>query len=170
MEQLPVKSILALFETTKDQRSLFIKSLLESIDNGEAEPLKVHLQLKAIEDIISQLTCLDEKKNKNVDFAKKYRKALLESAEKYGKKFELFNAEFSVKETGSRYDFSKCNDNDLLELYKQQEELKSKIKAKEDFLKTLPTEGLVKVDNQGEVYSIYPPSKSSTTSVTVTLR
>jgi hypothetical protein len=34
------------------------------LENEEVEPLKVHLQVKAMEDIINSLTCTDEKKNK----------------------------------------------------------------------------------------------------------
>lgn len=168
--ELTTTSILALFETSKEQRQSFINDLLGRIDSGAADPLKVHLQIKCIEDIVKQLTSLDEKTNKNIEAARRYRAHLLDAAERYGKKFELFNAEFAVKETGSKYDYSRCNDNELLDLYKQQEWLKAKIKAKEDLLKTLPAAGLTKVDDSGEVYTIYPPSKSSTTSVTVTLK
>lgn len=167
---MPAASYLAAFETTKEQRKSFVNDLLNSIDSGSVDPLRVHLHLKAIEDIIKQLTSLDEKTNKNAEAAKKYRAHLLGAAEKYGNKFQLFNAEFAIKETGSKYDFSQCNDNELSELHNQQEALTDKIKEREKFLKSVPVQGMDHVDSNGEVLTLYPPSKSSTTSIVVTLK
>jgi hypothetical protein len=43
------------------------------------------------------------------------------------------------------------------------------LKARQDFLKTVPSKGMeLKVDD--EVVTVYPPSKSSTTSIAVTLK
>lgn len=167
---MPAASYLAAFETTKEQRKSFVNDLLNSIDSGSVDPLRVHLHLKAIEDIIKQLTSLDEKTNKNVEAAKKYRAHLLGAAEKYGNKFQLFNTEFAIKETGSKYDYSQCGDHELLMWQKELDALKARIDERQNMLKTLPAAGLQKVDNNGEVFTIYPPSKSSTTSVTVTLK
>ena len=50
-------------------------------------------------------------------------------------------------------------------------ELKEKIKAKQDFLKTVPISGLsILVESTGEMVTVYPPSKSSTTAVSVSLK
>lgn len=170
MEEISVIDTLALFETNAKERQSFIDKLLDNLDYGYADPLKVHLQIKAIEDIIKQLTSLDEKTNKNVDAAKRYRSHLLEAANKYGKNFELFNAEFSIKETGSKYDYSQCGDHELLQWQKEYEAMKARIDERQNMLKTLPTEGIQKVDSNGEVYTVYPPAKSSTTSVSVKLK
>lgn len=170
-EQLTTSSILSLFETTKGQRKSFIEDIVERLRSGEADPLKVHLQVKAMEEIITGLTSTDEKKNKNFTVAIDYKNMLLQAAEKYGKKFQLHNAEFSVKEVGTSYDWTKCEDNELADLLSQQEAIKEKIKAKQDFLKTVPLEGLlITSEATGETFKVYPPAKSSTTSVAVSLK
>lgn len=169
MESLTTTSILALFETTKEQRSNFVHDIVSKMVDEQVDPLKIHLQVKAMEDIITGLTSRDEKKNKNFAYAVTYQNLLLEAAEKHGKKFQLHNAEFSIKEVGTSYDFSKCEDIELIELLKDQDILKEKIKAKQDFLKTVPLSGL-EILIGDELVKVYPPSKTSTTSVAVSLK
>lgn len=171
METLTTTSILALFETNKEQRASFVNDVVNQIEEGNISPLKIHLQLKAMEDIITQLTSLDEKKNRNFALALRYRQLLLEEAGKNGKKFELYNAKFEIKETGTSYDYSCCNDPALEKLKAAAEDAKKKLKEREDFLKLAPSDGTSLVDQEsGEVITIFPPAKSSTTSVTVSLK
>ena len=169
--QVSATGVLSLFETTKDQRSNFVSEIVDRIDNGDVDPLKIHLQVKAMEDIISRLTVRDEKKNKDFEFAKRYNSAILETAQEYGSKsFQAFNGKFEIKEVGTKYDFSKCEDKELFALYEKMDELKKKVKDREDMLKTIPLSGLVITDQEsGETYTVYPPAKSSTTSVSVSL-
>lgn len=53
--ELTTTSLLALFETNREQRQSFITGIMESLDNGEVDPLKIHYQLKCIEKIIFDL-------------------------------------------------------------------------------------------------------------------
>jgi len=96
----------------------------------------------------------------------------LESAENVGQKsFQFHNAKFEIKETGVKYDFSKCEDEVLTRLYSQQSELDAKVKSRESMLKTVPAKGMIITDEEtGETFTVYPPAKSSTTSVAVTLK
>lgn len=149
---------LSLFDLNKEQRSELVQTTIERIANGELSPLKAHLQVKAMEDIIDQIT-----KDKT------YKDMLLDEAAKYGKSFEFGNGKFSTKETGVRYAYDQCNDPILAELYAANDELLEKIKARQKFLQTVPTEGMdIRVGD--ELVTVYPPAKSSTTSVTVTLK
>jgi hypothetical protein len=169
--ELSTTSILSLFETTKAERATFVQDIIDRLVNEEADPLKIHLQVKAMEDIINGLTCKDEKKNKNYQSAITYHKYLLDAAEKYGKKFMLHNAEFSIKEVGSSYDFSKCEDPIITDLLAQQETIKRLVEVRKDFLKALPLPGIEIINEEtGEACHCYPPSKSSTTSVAVSLK
>lgn len=169
--QLTTSNILSLFETNKEQRTSFVNDVVDRLRNGEIDPLKVHLQIKAMEDIITGLTSTDEKKNKLFTAAIDYKAMLLQAAEKYGKKFQLHNAEFSIKEVGTVYDWSQCNDFQLADLLSTQEQIKEKIKERQDFLKTVPVNGILITDSEtGETFMVYPPSKSSTTSVAVSLK
>jgi hypothetical protein len=162
---------LQLFQTTKQARKEFVQKLVNEIEEGNIDPLTIHLQVKAIEDLLLKLTSTDEKKNKAcLGIALRYKKLLLEEADKYGKKFEYGNAEFQQKEAGVKYDFSECGDVQLMSLYDELEVLKEKIKKREDFLKAIDG-SLNQVDEStGEVCTLYPPSKSSTTILQVTLK
>ena len=149
---------LSLFDLNKEQRSELVQTTIERIANGELSPLKAHLQVKAMEDIIDQIT-----KDKT------YKDMLLDESAKYGKSFEFGNGKFSTKETGVRYMYDQCNDPVLAELYAANDELLEKIKLRQKFLQTVPAEGMdIRVGD--ELVTVYPPAKSSTTSVTVTLK
>lgn len=159
MELTTTTEILSLFETNKAQRQDFISKTIEAIEEGGANPLKVHLQIKAAEDIIKGLTSNE-----------KYRNLILDEASKNGKAFELYNAKFSIKETGSKYDYAQCGDNELEQMQAQMDALSEKIKARQKFLQNIPESGLAEVNEEtGDVNTLYRPTKSSTTSVTVQL-
>lgn len=171
--ELSTTSILSLFETSKEQRQDFISRVVMSVEAGEVDPLKVHLQIKCMEKIIEGITSTDEKKNKeSAPLAKRYRKALLEAAEKYGaKEFEFMNSKIKIGETGTKYDYSLCGDPELIEWTAKQNELAEKIKARQELLQNTPVKGVTLVNEEtGETYTVYPPSKSSSTSIIVTLK
>lgn len=169
--QLKPTEVLSLFDTNKDDRFGFVNNIIDAIEAGEIDPLRVHLRIKSIEDIVFRLTSRDEKKNANFQAAKRYNYSLLEVAEQQGKKsFQFHNGKFEIKEVGVKYDFSKCEDRNLEELYAKMEELKATVKQREDFLKTVPQSGMIVTDQEtGDTYTVYPPAKSSTTSVAVSL-
>jgi hypothetical protein len=156
---LTATSILSLMDTTKDQRRTFVEDVVRRIDAGEANPLTVHAQVKSMENIIETLT----------DHPL-YRQHLLYEAEKHGKKFEFHNSEFQVKEAGVKYDYSKCGSLALADAIEMLERQKLFVKEFQDQFKAIPTAGL-EVINQatGEVEHWYPPTKTSTTVVSVKL-
>lgn len=160
MEQLTATSIIALFQTDKAQRQSFVSQIIEQVKEGEINPLNVHLQLKAMEEIC-----------KSISENKEYKDALLEMAGTHGKSFEYLNAKIDTREVGTKYDFSKCNDNEQFILASKLEATKSELKAREDFLKKCPIEGTQILDKDtAELITIYPPLKTSTTSLVVTLK
>lgn len=160
-QDLTTTSILALFETTKEQRESFVVDLTRRIDNGDVDPLLIHLQVKCMEDVIKLI-------NSNTN----YKAALLEASERMGEKsFQFHNAKFEIKEVGTKYDFSNCGDHQHQRLSQKVESFSNELKDREKFLKTLTPKGLSVVDEEtGEMLTIYPPSKTSTTSVAVTLK
>lgn len=159
--ELSTTSILSLFETNKEQRQSFVMGVVEAVDNGQVDPLKIHLQVKCMEDIIKLL-------NSNTS----YKQSVLVAATSYGQKaFDYQNLKIEIKEVGVKYDFSKCEDVVLNELHRQQAELDAKVKARETMLKTVSDKGMILTDEAtGETFTVYPPSKSSTTSVAITLK
>lgn len=158
--ELTTTSILALFDTNKEQRQTFIENVLSAMEAGDVDPLKIHYQLKCVEKIIEEI-------NKT----ERYRPLVLDAAEKWGQKeFEFNFSKIKIGEVGTKYDYSQCNDAELFEWQKQQAELKAKIDQRQKMLQTIPAKGLDIVTDQGETYTVYPPAKSSTTSVIVTLK
>ena len=169
--ELSTTNILSLFETNKAQRIKFCEDLINKMGDGEVNPLQIHAQIKSIEDLLTTLTSTDKSKNKNTDIALTYKSMLMNAAEKYGKSFQLFNATYTLKEVGTSYNFDNCNDPELVELLQQSESIKEKLKTRQEFLKKVPISGMAIIDEPtGETYKVYPPSKSSTTAVSVSLR
>jgi hypothetical protein len=159
-DKLTVQSILSLFQTDKAQRATFVSDIIARLEEGSAKPLEVHLQAKAMIEIAEALIADSN-----------YREILLDEATKHGKSFDYQNAKFSIREVGTKYDYSQCGDLMLAELQDRSERANIALKARQDFLKVVPTSGVLFTDEiTGETYKIYPPSKSSTTSVTVTLK
>ena len=155
--KLATTTDLSLFETTKAERQDFAQYVVNGLKDGLSDPLKVHLQVKCMEDLIKQITSHPE-----------YKDLTLDEAAKYGKSFEMHNAKFEVKEMGVKYDYSACGDPVYNELSQKMAELEKEIKDRQAFLKAVKpgTEILV----EDEVVVLYPPVKTSTTSITVNLK
>lgn len=171
--ELTATSIIALFDTNKEQRRSFITNLIEDLDNGKVDPLKIHYQVKCIEKIIDELTNTDEKKNKDgFGIAKRYKALVLDAAEKFGsKEFEFCNSKIKIGEVGSKYDYSQCGDVELADWNIKAAEIKAKIDARQKLLQSVPQKGMMITNEEtGETFNVFPPSKSSTTSVIVTLK
>lgn len=151
-------SNLSLFETTKKERQDFAIQVTNNLMEGLADPLKVHLQVKCMEDIIKQLT------SNTV-----YKDIVLTEAQKYGKSFEQHNAKFEIKEMGVKYDYSNCGDPVYMELEDKLAILETEIKNRQTLLKAIPESGQ-EILIGDELVKVYPPSKSSTTSITVNLK
>ena len=92
---LTAPSILSLFDTTKAQRLSFADKVAEAIDEGRIDPLKLKIQLKAMEDIITRIS--DNERIKD---------AIETEAAKYGKgSHDFHNATFQIKSTAGHYKF-----------------------------------------------------------------
>jgi hypothetical protein len=152
----PTQIVTELFQTSKSEREKFVAGIIETIENGQVAPLKIHLQIKAMEDIIEQL-----KANTT------YRNALLAEAELHGKKFEYMNAEIAIREVGTKYDYTTSQDEYLIELMEQKNGIDKNIKERQKFLQNVPESGIVD-PLHGNM--LYRPVKTSTTSVIVTLK
>lgn len=160
-QELTATSIVALFKTTKEQRQSFASQIIEGAIDGLINPLDIHLQLKCMEDIVKQITSNPA-----------FKDAVLDEAQKHSaKSFEYQHAKIEIKEVGSKFDYSKSNDIEYNSLFAESDLISKKLKERESFLKTIPDEGIEIIDKEtGEAVTIYKPSKTSTTSVVVTLK
>lgn len=143
-------SALSILPQTKEQIEQFSNMLIAEIHNGQVDPLELLKNQKAIEKVFEKIK--DD-----------LRKASIDVAEKYGKgKFGLHGANFEVKEMGVKYDYKHCND-------KVWEKLEKDKKDRETFLKSLTTSITIVDEETGEAVTVFPPLKTSTTSVVVSL-
>src|SRR5688572_219376 len=127
-QDLTTTSILALFETNKEQRQSFALDVISKLESGEVDPLQVHLWVKCIEDITKLMI-------ENTV----YKSIVLEEAQKRGEKsFPYRNAKIEIKEVGTKYDFTKCGDPIYDQLEQMSESIKASLKERADFLKTVP--------------------------------
>lgn len=157
--ELTANSVLSLFYTDKGERQRFVNDAIERILDGHEDPIKALITLKCMEEIIDKITG-------NKDF----KEACITEAEKYGKQFDKVNAKLAIREAGVKYNFEECGDLELLELMTMRAELDEKIKKRQEFIKMIPIEGIEVINEDGLISHIYPPSKTSTTTVTVTLK
>jgi len=156
-----VLKTISLFELDKVGREEFVIQVIEAMEAGKVEPILVHLQVKGMEKLIESFT-----ENKS------YKSLVLDSVRTYGEKdVQFHNGKFDIKEVGVKYDYSQCNDSELMQWQAELAQLTEKIKAKQKFLQTVPAKGLLVTNEEtGETATIYPPSKTSTTSVQCTLK
>ena len=108
-----------------------------------------------------------------IEADKEFISYLRDEIERNGEKGKYVTArgvKFEVAETGSSYDFSQCNDSELADLEQKAKEAADALKARKEFLKTVPTSGIEMLDRAtGEMVTVYPPSKSSKSSFKVSL-
>ena len=160
METLPstVIGTLRLFPETKAQQTDFVEKLIYEVTEGDADPLRAEAIIVNLESVCKKYRADSRVKEAVLKEAERYHKAELQN---------IYNAKFTIKEVGVKYDFSECghgkyNDlcahiNSLLEIKK---ELETEMK--------LHTKNWVFTDiDTGETYEVCPPSKTSTTAVAV---
>lgn len=148
-------SLLAIMPNKKEEIKTFSEMLLTQIKNGEIDPLKIHVQLKAIESVI-----------KKVNESEQYKDAIRNESEKHGKSFTMYGAKIDLAEVGTKYDYSNCNHSEYLDVCERIAKLEKEKKEFETLLKaiTKPTAMVV----FGELVEVNPPVKSSTSSIKIT--
>ena len=146
--------------TTKEERTQVVREIFQELLEGRINPMELHIRMKSIEEVVKQLTSMPA-----------YKAIVLDDAEKHGKSFQYHNAKVDIREVGVKYDYSVCGNGALADLYEKQDAINDAIKDLEMYHKQLPTSGIqVVIQSTGEVETHYPPAKTSTTSVAVTLK
>jgi hypothetical protein len=146
--------------TTKEERTQVVHEIFQEVLEGRINPMELHIRMKCLEEVVKQLTSMPA-----------YKAIVLDDAEKHGKSFQYHNAKVDIREVGVKYDYSMSGSSELSELYVQAANIDSRIKVLESYLKGLPASGIQVLNpSTGEVETHYPPAKTSTTSVAVTLK
>ena len=138
-------------ETIKEQ-SL---GLLADLDNGHITPLQLASQLKFVEDIITNVK-------------EELRQRVISEQSKYGKERMTYKgAAFDIKEAAVKYDYSQCDDTIWNDLKQQLDALNDKMKEREAFLKTLKERFTYIDESTGEIVTLYPAQRKSTTTYAI---
>jgi len=146
-------------ELTKTQIKIVADNMVSNImENGNV--IEVADTISKMELFIKEL-----KGNSN------YIGFLCDEVSKYGKSYTTASGtKLELAEVGVKYDYSKCQDAIWNELQNSLESIQALVKNRETFLKAVPIHGLDIINEDGEVLKIYPPSKSSTSSVKCTIQ
>ena len=140
--------------STLEQLDIFEAKFISEME--EKEPLKIAVQLKAMEELVKRLRA-----NERV------RDYIMFEVDKYPeKKFEVNGAIFEKSETGIKYDYSKCEDSKFIMLDKAKKQIDKDLKERQKFLQMLKEP--IADPGTGEI--INPPLRTSNTYVKVSLK
>lgn len=149
-----------IFPQTKSEIRTFAQSMIDSVLDGNADPLKTKVQLSALKKAIEEIESNEQFKTCILNEAQKYHKEELK---------DIFNAKIEVKETRVEYDYLSCGMPEYELVCSEIEALTQRKKALETRLKTIsePEQHICALTQQ-EV-TLYPARKKSTTSVVITI-
>ena len=146
------------YEMTKTQIKVVSETIIQDLlNNGNI--------INAIDSLAKMEFLIKELKSSKelIDYAR-------EEIAKFGKSVTTESGtKIELAETGTKYDYSVCNDDVVVDLYSEKAFIESKIKEREAFLKTISPSGIDVVNENGELVKLYPPSKSSTSSLKTTI-
>jgi hypothetical protein len=98
-----------------------------------------------------------------------YIEALRDEVSKHGKQVVTsYGTKIELAEVGTKYDYTNCGDLEYNQLMQQMESLETAIKERQTWLKSLPASGM-DILIEDEICRVYPPSKSSTSSIKTTI-
>lgn len=146
------------FPVTKTEQANWAAEIARPLIEGEVDPLDFMVKANGLKTALEEALKMQEVKE-----------LVAEEIAKYGKTAEIHGAKLTVKETGVKYDFSRCGDPEYNELTARLEELQRKVKERQDFLKHIPASGLTELNEEtGEVVFVTPPARSAGESIVIT--
>lgn len=127
-----------------------------AVVGGDIDPLAAWIGIRRMKAAIE----LFERDPRVVDIT-------LRELSKYGSRQQFGDCTLEEVESGIRYDFSRCSDSRLEEMYRLRESLSADIRERENMLKGLPASGMADAET-GEV--VYPPARTSKTIIKTTFK
>jgi len=150
-------STLSQLPETKQQIETFAYSLEQGLNNGQIIASDLLRFQKAMEKVFEKI-----------------KPTLIENAlneiSQYEKNSVIKGSEFSIVEAGVKYDYSNCNDPVYNEHLHNLENAKERLKERETFLKCIKEPMHFINEDTGEELTLYPPKKTSSTTLKVTFK
>ncbi len=152
------RDLLTLMASTSTQIDVFSDGVIQSVKEGEINPLTVLIQLRAMEKATDRIL-------------KEIKENLLTEAGKYsGNDFEYMGNKITKAEHGIKFDYSTCGDPVYKRLSDVSTQANEQLKERETFLKAVKHPFNFLDESTGEVFIISPPTKKSTSGLNVSIR
>lgn len=153
-------SIINELPSNLDQVALFVEKVKVEVLSGEYNPLEVLKQLRMAQKALEILNKDDE-----------IEEAAQKEHAKHGtKSVEIFGAVFTQKETGVRYDYESCGDSEWGRYKSAETFAADNRKQREKFLQSLTEPITILNEETGQIETVNPAPKTSTTKLSVTLK
>jgi len=143
------------WQPTKSEIAKVTEQLTKSVIDGSMEPLKAMATIKALEAAIE----------KAIEIMKPY---ILDELSKYktGEVVTALGVEFKHMEARPVYDYLLCGDGELNRLMVLKNDIDSKVKARQEFLRKLTRPEFITDQETGEICEVHPPQKKTTPTFT----
>lgn len=136
-------SVLKLLPENKEQINYFAQYIIDYVDSGEEDPIKIAARLKAV---INTVNIINKAIENNVKM----------EAEKYSEKIIEFDGLTIEKGSKSTWKYDLCNDPYLNKAVQTKKE-------RETLLKSLKEPMTIVDEETGETIELFPPSKTVST-------
>lgn len=157
MEQEKAIAVLNIdvFQASRTGIDVASDQIIAQVKAGERNPVEVKVWVKAVEEVLERVK-------------KDIAENVMTEADKYSEKtFTAYGATITKAEHGTKYNYAACGDTVWERLDADAKTAASRLKVREDFLKALK-EPLTVIDEMtGQVVTITPPIKTSTSGLNV---
>ncbi len=150
--------VFKLFEISRTGIDVFSDQLIQSVQEGEVNPLELKAMIKSLEMILER-TDKSTKDNQ------------MRAADLFpGNEFEAYGVKFTKGDVYTKYDYSACADPVWEKRFVIAQQAADQLKEREAFLKTLKAPLTVVDDESGEVATINPPKVSRTPGLKLSIK
>jgi hypothetical protein len=150
MENLHIKS---LTDATKSELENLASVLLEQSEGYEIELYIFAKKLEFLSKTLQEIS---------------HEYALSEAEKQKGN--TLYGAKVEVKDTGVRYNFSDCGYTPYNDLLSGKKQIETELKGMETLLKSINKKTTIVDEGSGEILEVKPPTRTSGTSIVLTIK
>ena len=144
--------------STSTEVDVFSDSVIESVKSGNENPIKVLIQLKAMDKASERIQ-------------KEIKDNYMREADLYpGTSFEFMGNTVQKIDVRTEYDFTACEDPEWNRLESTIKNLKAMQKQRETFLRGSGEPFTLLNEETGEIQRVYPPIKKTTPGLKVTIK
>ena len=142
---------------SKANQTAIAEDMISQVVNGNVDPMKAYIQVKAIAEVCEQFLKSEEIVG-----------LTLGAVTRSGKDLPAFNGAKVALANTTRYDYESTRDPEYISLVQQKNHISTKMKARELFLKSLESEIDVVDRESGAMITIFPPAKTQSKTLRVT--